>query len=69
MMSYKNQYEAFYGLPKEVQFCTKCIMSNQRPTSAVEFEHTKESKKTTMNFDKNGVCDACRTSEIKDNID
>ena len=68
-MTDKNQHEAFYGLPNEVQFCTKCVMSNQRPTSAVEFKHTKESKKTTMNFDENGVCDACRTSEIKDNID
>ena len=68
-MSDKNQHETFYGLPNEVQFCTKCVMSNQRPTSAVEFKHTKESKKTTMNFDENGVCDACRTSEIKDNID
>jgi N-acetyl sugar amidotransferase len=68
-MSEKNQLEAYYGLPQEVKFCTKCVMSNQRPTSAVEFKHTKESKKTTMNFDENGVCDACRTAEIKDNID
>jgi N-acetyl sugar amidotransferase len=64
-----NKYEAFYGLPPEVKFCTKCVMSNQRPTSTVEFKHTKNSKKTTMNFDENGVCDACRTAEIKDNID
>jgi N-acetyl sugar amidotransferase len=63
-----NKYETFYGLPQEVKFCTKCVMSNQRPTSAVEFKHTKDSKKTTMNFDENGVCDACRTAEIKDNI-
>ena len=60
---------AFYGLPKEVKFCNQCVMSNQRPTSAVEFKHTKESKKTTMNFDEEGVCDACRTAEIKENID
>jgi len=68
-MSDNNQLEAYYGLPNEVQFCTKCVMSNQRPTSAVEFKHTKESKKTTMNFDEDGVCDACRTAEVKDNID
>jgi N-acetyl sugar amidotransferase len=61
--------ETFYGLPEQVKFCTKCVMSNQRPTSAIEFKHTKESKKTTMNFDENGVCDACRTAEIKENID
>lgn len=68
-MSEKKKLEAYYGLPEEVLFCTKCVMSNQRPTSAVEFKHTKDSKKTTMNFDEHGVCDACRTAEIKDNID
>lgn len=67
-MLINKKYEAFYGLPEEVKFCTKCVMSNQRPTSAIEFKHTKESKKTTMNFDEHGVCDACRTAEIKDNI-
>jgi N-acetyl sugar amidotransferase len=68
-MSENKKLEAYYGLPQEVNFCTKCVMSNQRPTSAVEFKHTKDSKKTTMNFDEHGVCDACRTAEIKDNID
>jgi N-acetyl sugar amidotransferase len=63
----KNQ--AYYGLPEEVKYCTKCVMSNQRPTSAIEFKHTRDSKKTTMNFDEEGVCDACRMAEIKDNID
>ena len=68
-MSENKKIEAYYGLPQEVSFCTKCVMSNQRPTSAVEFKHTKDSKKTTMNFDENGVCDACKTAEIKDGID
>ena len=60
--------ETFYGLPEEVKFCTKCVMSNQRPASTVEFKHTKESKKLTINFDEEGVCDACRNAEIKENI-
>ena len=64
-----EKLEAYYGLPNEVVFCTKCVMSNQRPTSAIEFKHTRKSKKTTLNFDESGVCDACRTAEIKDNID
>jgi N-acetyl sugar amidotransferase len=68
-MKENKKLEAYYGLPEEVAFCSKCVMSNQRPTSAVEFKHTKDSKKTTMNFDEEGVCDACRTAEIKDNID
>ena len=67
-MGKENNLEAYYGLPQEVKFCTKCVMSNQRPASTVEFKHTANSKKTTMQFDENGVCDACRTAEIKDNI-
>jgi N-acetyl sugar amidotransferase len=68
-MSTKKRLEAYYGLPEEVKFCSKCVMSNQRPTSTIEFKHNKDSKKTTMNFDEHGVCDACKTAEIKDKID
>tara|TARA_B100000787_G_C16197815_1_gene302223 strand:- start:2417 stop:3622 length:1206 start_codon:yes stop_codon:yes gene_type:complete len=64
-----SNLEAKYGLPGNVKFCSKCVMSNQRPASAVEFKHTKESKKVTMNFDSEGVCDACRQAEQKDLID
>ncbi|MFN9998957.1 MAG: N-acetyl sugar amidotransferase, partial [bacterium] len=64
----KNKFEAFYGLPQDVLFCKKCVMSNQRPTSSIEFKHTKDSKKATMNFEKDGVCDACRVAEEKEKI-
>ena len=64
----KNKLETYFGLPEEVKFCKKCVMSNQRPTSSVEFKSTKDSKKTTMNFDEEGICDACRNAEIKENI-
>jgi hypothetical protein len=40
--------EALYGLPLEVKYCKKCTISNQRPNSAVEFKHTKDSKKQTI---------------------
>lgn len=60
--------ETYYGLPNEVKFCKKCVMSNQRPTSAIEFKHTKDSKKTTLHFDEMGICDACRNAEVKDQI-
>jgi N-acetyl sugar amidotransferase len=63
-----EQLEAKYGLPIEVKFCNKCVMSNQRPASTVEFKHTKDSKKTTLNFDRDGVCDACRHAEHKNSI-
>ena len=58
--------EIKYGLPAEVAFCRRCVISNQRPSSAVEFEHTKESKKVTIRFDDEGICDACRYAEAKE---
>ena len=60
-----NDPAAKYGLPNEVAFCKKCVISNQRPNSAVEYQHTKDSKKATINFDANGVCDACNFAKRK----
>jgi N-acetyl sugar amidotransferase len=57
--------EVKYGLPGEVKFCKSCVISNQRPSSAVEFKHNKDSKKATIGFDDEGVCDACRYAEKK----
>src|SRR5579863_8114851 len=54
-----------YGLPQKVVFCKRCVISNQRPNSAVEYEHTKESQKKTIHFDGEGICDACRFAEKK----
>ena len=39
----EDQREAYYGLPKHVQFCKECVMSNQKPNSCYEFEHTIKS--------------------------
>ncbi len=55
-----------YGLPREVKFCKKCVISNQRPNSTVEYQHTDASKKQTINIDGHGVCDACRVAEEKE---
>ena len=60
--------ETYYGLPEEVKFCTKCVISNQRPSSDVEFKHTKKTKKQTISFNAEGVCDACIQSEAKEQI-
>ncbi len=54
-----------YGLPLDVKYCTRCVISNQRPNSAVEYEHTAETVKDTIHFDEEGVCDACRVGEQK----
>jgi N-acetyl sugar amidotransferase len=60
-----EKLDAFYGLPKEVRFCSKCVISNQRPNSAVEYKHTRETAKATIRFDEHGVCDACNFTERK----
>jgi N-acetyl sugar amidotransferase len=54
-----------YGLPRQIAFCANCGVSNQRPNSTVEHKHTKESRKETIAFDENGVCDACRVAAQK----
>ena len=41
---------SMYGLPKEVKFCKRCVISNQRPR---------------ITFDASGVCSACQYSESK----
>lgn len=57
--------ETKYGLPREVRFCRRCVISNQRPNSDIEYKHTSETKKKTINFGEDGVCDACRLAEQK----
>lgn len=57
-----------YGLPEEVIFCSRCVVSNQRPNSCVEHKNTAATPKTTIRF-VDGVCDACRVAERKKSID
>ena len=57
-----------YGLPEEVVFCTRCVMSNQRPATSPEFRKTDSRIKTSA-FGADGVCDACRYYEYKATID
>lgn len=54
-----------YGLPAQVLFCSQCVISNQRPSSTVEFLHVSDDRKETIQFDENGVCEACRYHEAK----
>ena len=44
-----SQYK--YNLPEKVVYCTKCVVSNQRPRIV---------------FDEDGICNACRFWERKD---
>ena len=61
--------EVKYGLPAQVRFCTRCVMSNQRPCSSIEFKHTPQRQHRTLHLDEAGVCDACRVAEQKARID
>lgn len=60
---------ARYGLPEEVLFCKRCVISNQRPSSVIEYRNTPEQEKPTIHFDNKGVCDACRVAERKAQTD
>ena len=53
-MSYKKKNVLkLYNLPKEVRFCKKCTISNQRPR---------------IRFDENGICSACNFNFYKKKI-
>jgi N-acetyl sugar amidotransferase len=65
-----DSFEPLYGLPKEVVYCNRCLMSNQRPASIQEFTHTPDRKGAKyLHIDDEGVCDACRFVELKESID
>lgn len=64
--SEEDNLPVYFGLPPKVLFCKKCVISNQRPSSTVEFKHTKDEKKKVIAFDDEGVCAACRFHEVKD---
>ncbi len=64
----QNKFKTKYGLPSEVIFCKRCVMSNQRPASSKEFKHTKSQKHTTLNIPNDGICDACRYADKKEEI-
>lgn len=55
-----------YGLPPSVKFCSKCVISNQRPSSTIEFKAQKNDKKQTIDFQEN-ICAACLFAEHKEN--
>lgn len=67
----ESQLEVKYGLPREVRFCKLCNMSNQQPMPCNEYKHNVAAPRTTMSFDEEGVCHACRFNKMKQdgNID
>ena len=64
-----DSVSARYGLPTTVSFCQRCVTSNQKPISAIEFQHTSGSVKQAIHIDDENICDACRVAEKKSLID
>lgn len=54
-----------FGLPEKIVYCNRCIISNQRPVTALETKHKTDNIKKTTQIGKDGVCDACKWSEYK----
>lgn len=60
MNNVNENLDALYGLPKDVKFCRNCVISNQRPSSTVEYKKTDKHQHKTIGFGADGVCDACK---------
>lgn len=60
--------KVYFGLPKKIKFCKKTLISNQRPSSEIEFKHNKKTKKKTLFIDKNFISDTWKYSRLKKKI-
>ncbi len=59
-----------FNLPKDIVFCKRCVMSNQRPASVPEFKHTRNRDGAKyLNIGSDGICDACNHADDKNSID
>ena len=57
-------------MPPEVKFCSSCVVSNQRPNSTIEYlNNAEKEKKSTIVFNDDNVCDACKVHILKHTID
>jgi N-acetyl sugar amidotransferase len=65
----KENRTTLYGLPEQVRFCGRCVMSNQRPSSYPEFRHRADRVTPTLHIDEHRICDACRYADRKREID
>ena len=59
---------SLYGLPEKVTFCKLCVISNQRPSSTVEFKNSDGKNKSGISIGEDGICDACSYNKKKSQI-
>jgi len=57
-----------FELPECVTYCKRCVMSNQKPNTSVEYKNVSANRKT-IGFDENGLCAACAYADVKEVID
>ena len=67
-MKKDNNY-SLYGMPEEVLFCKRCVISNQKPNTIVEYNQGTNKKRDGISFNKDGICSACEYAEEKEKID
>ena len=65
----EGELVARYGMPRDIVYCKRCVIPNQRPQTTQEYSHREGSNHAAIDFDEEGVCDACRVAEIKQTID
>ena len=57
------------NLPKKVIFCKKCVISNQRPQSHVEFLHDKKKIGAKyLQMENDGICSPCKVWKINNSM-
>ena len=61
-----HNQKTFYGLPPEIKFCKRCVISNQRPSSTVEFKNEKGEIKNVINFSEDDICSDCVYQQEKE---
>lgn len=58
------------GIPQKVLYCKECVISNQRPSSVVEFKSKPNDTKPSILLNEDGICSACQFHKVKEkNID
>lgn len=58
------------GMPQKVLYCKQCVISNQRPSSVVEFRSKPNDTKPSILLNEDGICSACQFHKVKEkNID
>ena len=48
--SKSNNLEVKYGLPEEIVYCKRCVYSNQRPSSTVEYKKSNPAETIETNI-------------------